>query len=71
VRVLEVDATRKRIALTMRRGEVRPPAPRGADAATSRGPRPVPGPRPQPASRPAPTPATALAAAFAKLSNKG
>ena len=71
VRVLEVDATRKRIALTMRRGEVRPPAPRGADAATSRGPRPAPGPRPQPASRPAPTPATALAAAFAKLSNKG
>lgn len=76
VRVLEVDTNRKRIALTMKRGEVRPPAPRPAEgaqgavnSARSR-PRQGAGPRPQPGPRPAPTPATALAAAFAKLSRK-
>jgi uncharacterized protein len=75
VRVLEVDASRKRIALTMKRGEVRPPAPNGGAASRGSapprpGPRPAPGPRPPAGPRPAPTPSTALAAAFAKLSGK-
>ena len=72
VRVVEVDTNRKRVSLTMRRGEVRPAAPaRGGEAAAPRGPRPASGPRPPAAPRPAPTPSTALAAAFAKLSGKG
>jgi uncharacterized protein len=75
VRVLEVDASRKRIALTMKRGEVRPPASNGGAASRGSapprpGPRPAPGPRPPAGPRPAPTPSTALAAAFAKLSGK-
>ena len=71
VRVLEVDAGRKRIALTMKRGDVRP-APAAGPPAVSRGgatpgrPRPAPSPSPRPAA----TPATAFAAAFAKLSGK-
>jgi uncharacterized protein len=77
VRVLEVDTNRKRIALTMRSGEVRPAArPRGdaapgAEAATRSGPRPGADSRPPSRPRAASTPATALAAAFAKLSGKG
>jgi len=63
VRVVEVDAARKRIALTMRKGEVRPPAGPAPAAASRDG---IRAPRPAPAPRPA-APATALAAAFAKL----
>ncbi|MBL8138186.1 MAG: RNA-binding transcriptional accessory protein [Acidobacteria bacterium] len=75
VRVLEVDASRKRIALTMKRGEVRPPAAGGSAARGSAppprsGPGAAPGPRPASAPRPAPAPSTAFAAAFAKLSGK-
>ncbi len=85
VRVVDVDAARKRIALTMKSGEVRPApkagAPQGGTpvsgprAATA--PRPGPPPRPAPAVRPAPpagrspAPSTAFAAAFAKLQGKG
>jgi len=80
VRVVEVDIERKRIALTMKSGEVkageRPSGPR--PTATSAGPsgqrpqqpRQNP-PRPAASARPAPTPSTALAAAFAKLQGKG
>ncbi|MEP7117800.1 MAG: helix-hairpin-helix domain-containing protein, partial [Acidobacteriota bacterium] len=73
VRVVDVDAARKRIALTMKSGEVkaldRPtgsrPAPKsGAPAA---GPRAVPAARAAPPARPALAPDTALAAAFAKF----
>jgi protein Tex len=86
VRVVEVDAARKRIALTMKSGELRPaapagearpapPAPRGgAPAAGPRAvpsPRPAPPARPDPPARPLPTPSTAFAAAFAKLQGKG
>ena len=63
VRVVEVDVARKRIALTMKSGEVqkgvKPSAPKG----------PAPGPRPVAAPRPAAVPNTAFGAAFAKLSN--
>jgi len=84
VRVVEVDGARKRIALTMKSGEVRPaakpgearPAPTaprgGTPAAVPRAvPRAVPAPRPVPPARPAPAPSTAFAAAFAKLQGKG
>ncbi len=68
VRVLEVDAARKRIALTMKRGEVRPtPGPGSARPEARRGAPPSPRTA-SPAPRPAPTPATAFAAAFARLS---
>ena len=75
VRVVEVDAARKRIALTMKSGEVRPPARPGearpAPRAGASGARAVAS-RPSTPQRPAPTPSpsTALAAAFAKLSGK-
>jgi uncharacterized protein len=63
VRVVEVDATRKRIALTMKSGELRPVSP-------STGPRPAPRSGPPPAApRPPASPKTAFAAAFAKLSD--
>ncbi len=83
VRVVEVDAGRKRIALTMKTGDVRAaerpagarPASQGGTPAS--GARPVasrpslpPRPAPTPAPTSAPTPGTALAAAFAKLSGK-
>ena len=61
VRVVEVDTERKRIALTMKSGEVqkgvKPSAPKSQ----------VPGPRPVAAPRPAAVPNTAFSAAFAKL----
>ena len=82
VRVVEVDAARQRIALTMKSGEVRPaakpgesrPAPKAGapkGEAPPAGPRVVPAPRPAPPARPVPTPSTAFAAAFAKLQGKG
>ncbi len=61
VRVVEVDAGRKRIALTMKSGEV----PAGLKSAG--GPRPGAGPRPAPQPKPATLPNTAFGAAFAKL----
>lgn len=64
VRVLEVDADRKRIALTMKRGEARPAAPaRPTGKSAERPATPRPGGPPRPPS----APATAFAAAFAKL----
>jgi len=69
VRVLEVDAGRKRIALTMKRGEVRPAPAAGTLPPPRVGATPA-RPRPAPSPRPAPAPATAFAAAFAKLSGK-
>ena len=77
VRVVEVDAARKRIALTMKSGEVkaveRPTGPRPAPTSGAPAVRPpaVPGARPASPTRPAPTPSTAFAAAFAKLQGKG
>ncbi len=68
VRVVSVDLERKRIALTMKSGEV-PAAQSPAPTQSSPAQR-VP-PRPAAAPRPAPTPSTALAAAFAKLQGKG
>jgi len=64
VRVVEVDIGRKRIALTMKSGDVqtgsKPSAPKGQ----------APGPRPVAAPRPAAVPNTAFGTAFAKLSQK-
>ena len=74
VRVVEVDAGRKRIALTMKSGETTPtpPAARAHPAARSGPPvsRPqaAPGPPLSLPPRAASAPSTALAAAFAKLS---
>ena len=77
VRVVEVDAGRKRIALTMKSGEVKT-GQRGGDATSAppggtraSGARPVAS-RPSTPQRPAPapSPSTTLAAAFAKLSGK-
>ncbi|MFA5910178.1 MAG: Tex family protein [Vicinamibacterales bacterium] len=65
VRVVEVDAERKRIALTMKSGVVTP----GAKPAGRLG-GPAQGPRPAAPPRPAATPNTAFGAAFAKLSQK-
>ncbi len=65
VRVVEVDAERKRIALSMKSGETTT----GARPASAR-PSPPPRSAPRPAPAPASTPGTALAAAFAKLSGK-
>ena len=65
VRVVEVDPERKRIALTMKSGEVQKgarPAARGAAA--------TPSPRPVTAPRPVASANTAFGAAFAKLSQK-
>jgi uncharacterized protein len=77
VKVIEVDLARRRIALTMRVGEMRPPKPAGPHAA-----RPVPAAgvasksRPRPARRPAseadagprlPPVQTAMSAAFLRL----
>ena len=62
VRVVEVDTGRKRIALTMKSGEV------PAGVKSTGGPRPDAGQKPAP--RPAATPNTAFGAAFAKLSQK-
>jgi len=65
VRVVEVDTQRKRIALTMKSGEVQKGArPAATGAAPAAGPRPVAPPRP------AAVPNTAFGAAFAKLSGK-
>ena len=64
VRVVEVDLERKRIALTMKSGEVQ------AGVKTSGGSKPSAGPRPAPQPRPAAVPNTAFGAAFAKLSQK-
>jgi uncharacterized protein len=61
VRVVEVDAGRRRIALTMKRGDAKA----GERPAQSRPSTPL-----RSAPAPAPTPGTALAAAFAKLSGK-
>ena len=65
VRVVEVDTERKRIALTMKSGEVQ----KGARPAAT-GAAPAPGPRPAAPPRPAAVPNTAFGAAFAKLSGK-
>ena len=70
VKVLEIDAARRRIALTMKSAVAAP-------AVRSSGPKPEqkvetapPGPRPVPGPRPGAAPRTAFAAAFAKLSQK-
>jgi len=62
---VEVDTERKRIALTMKSGEVQ----KGARPA-AKGAAPAPGPRPVVTPRPAAAPNTAFGAAFAKLSGK-
>ena len=65
VRVVEVDTERKRIALTMKSGEVQKGArPAATGAAATPSPRPVATPRPAAVS------STAFGAAFAKLSRK-
>ncbi len=61
VRVVDVDAVRKRIALTMKTGEA---------VAVARAGTPAQGPRPVPTPRPAVAPSTAFGAAFEKLSEK-
>ncbi|MDP2055818.1 MAG: S1 RNA-binding domain-containing protein, partial [Acidobacteriota bacterium] len=61
VRVVEVDAGRKRIALTMKSGEVQ------AGVKSPGGPKAGAGPRPAPQPKPAAIPNTAFGAAFAKL----
>ncbi len=64
VRVVEVDIERKRIALTMKSGEVQ------AGARPASGPKPGTGLRPMSQPKPASAPNTAFGAAFAKLSQK-
>jgi len=64
VKVLEVDAPRKRIALTMRLNDDAQPARRGGGAGAGEAPR---GGRPRQAARPEPALAGAMAQAFAKL----
>ncbi len=64
VRVVEVDAARKRIALTMKSGVVQ------GGAKPAAGPRPAPQPQPQSKPKPAAVANTALGAAFAKLGQK-
>ncbi|MEY4863669.1 MAG: hypothetical protein RLZ51_1764 [Pseudomonadota bacterium] len=82
VRVVEVDVQRKRIALTMRSGELRSDASRGTAQTRSSGPagqampsgspRPSGAPRPPGSRRPSapPAPATAMQAAFASLKKR-
>ncbi|MDD5612990.1 MAG: Tex family protein [Gallionella sp.] len=66
VKVLEVDAQRKRIALTMRLSDAAPKA--AAPREPQRRPQGASQGKPRPAPRPvAPAPAGAMAAAFAKL----
>jgi uncharacterized protein len=62
VKVVDVDLKRKRIALTMKLGEVVVAPPRAARQDTAVAPRPAPAP--------SKTPATSMGAAFSKLRNK-
>jgi uncharacterized protein len=70
VRVVDVDAGRKRIALTMKSGETTARTAPGTAETVPKGDRSPTRPRTASSPRPKPAPSTALAAAFAKLSGK-
>jgi uncharacterized protein len=70
VRVVDVDAGRKRIALTMKSGETKARTAPGTAETVPKGDRSPTRPRTASSPRPKPAPSTALAAAFAKLSGK-
>ena len=71
VRVVEVDLPRKRIALTMKSGEVRPPAPRADAPRPPAGPRPPAPPERKPAAPPERKQQAPFNSAFANLTLKG